>query len=147
MDLGAPGPKPAKESVDEIREAFWVVGRSMGQVRVHERLNKRAGVRIDRAGGALLYMLRAHGESVRVTGLAELLGVDSPTVTRKIQQLERDGLVTRHADRADRERSQDARACLGCPADLVRPTARGVERGGPGGLRVDARQVRRLVGE
>ncbi len=101
MDLGAPGPKPAKESVDEIREAFWVVGRSMGQVRVHERLNKRAGVRIDRAGGALLYMLRAHGESVRVTGLAELLGVDSPTVSRKIQQLERDGLVTRHADDED----------------------------------------------
>ena len=54
------------------------MGRSMGQLRVHERLMQRAGVRIDRAGGALLYMLRAHGESARVTELAELLGVDSP---------------------------------------------------------------------
>jgi DNA-binding MarR family transcriptional regulator len=73
----------------------------MGQVRVHERLLQAAGVRIDRAGGALLYMLQAHGESVRVTGLADLLGVDPPTVTRKIQQLERDGLVARHADVED----------------------------------------------
>jgi DNA-binding MarR family transcriptional regulator len=46
-------------------------------------------------------MLQAHGESVRVTGLADLLGVDSPTVTRKIQQLERHGLVARHADVED----------------------------------------------
>jgi DNA-binding MarR family transcriptional regulator len=73
----------------------------MGQVRVHERLLQAAGVRIDRAGGALLYMLQAHGESVRVTGLADLLGVDPPTVTRKIQQLERDGLVARHAEVED----------------------------------------------
>jgi DNA-binding MarR family transcriptional regulator len=36
-----------------------------------------------------------------VTGLADLLGVDAPTVTRKIQQLERDGLVARHADAED----------------------------------------------
>jgi DNA-binding MarR family transcriptional regulator len=38
---------------------------------------------------------------VRVTGLADLLGVDTPTVTRKIQQLERGGLVARHADADD----------------------------------------------
>jgi DNA-binding MarR family transcriptional regulator len=99
--LEEPAPKTAKESVDEIREAFWIVGRSMGQVRVHERLLRAAGVRIDRAGGALLYMLLALGESVRVTGLADLLGVDAPSVTRKIQQLEREGLVARHADPKD----------------------------------------------
>ncbi len=93
--------KPANQSVAEIREAFWIVGRSMGQVRVHERLLRAAGVRIDRAGGALLSMLHAHGEALRVTGLADLLGVDAPTVTRKIQQLEREGLVARHADVAD----------------------------------------------
>ncbi len=96
-----PRGKPAKQSLDEIWQAFWTVGRSMGQARVHERLILAAGVRIDRAGGALLYMLHAHGEPVRVTGLADLLGVDAPTVTRKIQQLEREGLVTRHADAED----------------------------------------------
>ncbi len=73
----------------------------MGQARVHEYLLRAAGVRIDRAGGALLYMLQTHGDPLRVTGLAGLLGVDAPTVTRKIQQLEREGLVARHADVAD----------------------------------------------
>lgn len=101
VGLEEAGPERAKQSVDEIREAFWIVGRSMGQARLHERLLRAAGVRIDRAGGALLYMLHGHGEPVRVTGLADLLGVDAPTVTRKIQQLEREGLVARHADPVD----------------------------------------------
>lgn len=74
----------------------------MGQARVHERLLREAGVRLDRAGAALLYMLYAEGDPLRVTGLAELLGVDAPTVTRKVQQLEREGLVARQADASDR---------------------------------------------
>jgi DNA-binding MarR family transcriptional regulator len=77
----------------------------MGQVRVHERLLKVAGVRLDRAGAALLYMLYAHGDS-RVTALADMLGVDAPTVTRKVQQLEREGLVAREADAGDRRASR-----------------------------------------
>jgi DNA-binding MarR family transcriptional regulator len=70
-------------------------------VRVHERLLQSAGVRLDRAGAAALYKLHLHGDAIRVTVLAEMLGVDAPTVTRKIQQLERDGLVVRHADPDD----------------------------------------------
>ena len=88
-------------SVNQIQAAFGIVARSMGQVRVHERLLQTAGVRLDRAGAALLHMLQVRGDSVRVTGLADLLGVDTPTVTRKIQQLERGGLVARHADADD----------------------------------------------
>jgi len=78
------------------------VARSITQVRVHERLLRAAGVRLDRAGAALLHKLHGGGESLRVTDLAELLGVDAPTVTRKVQQLERDGLVARHTDPEDR---------------------------------------------
>ena len=37
-----------------------------------------------------------------MTSLADRLGVDTPTVTRKIQQLERLGLVARDADPDDR---------------------------------------------
>jgi len=92
----------AKETVSQIRTAFWAIGRSMGQVRLHERLLLVAGVRVDRAGAALLYMLYSHRDSLRVTGLADLLGVDAPTVSRKVQQLERAGLVTRQADTEDR---------------------------------------------
>lgn len=95
---------PSEDSIANIREGFWVVSRCMGQVRVHERLLKVAGVRIDRAGAALLYTLYAHGDS-RVTALADLLGVDAPTVTRKVQQLEREGLVARQADIGDKRAS------------------------------------------
>jgi DNA-binding MarR family transcriptional regulator len=71
-------------------------------VRAHEHLLKAAGVRIDKAGVALLFKLERHGDSpLRVTDLADLLGVDPPTVTRKVQQLERLGFVTRGADAED----------------------------------------------
>ena len=40
--------------------------------------------------------------SLRVTALADRLGIDTPTVTRKIQQLERLDLVARDADPDDR---------------------------------------------
>ncbi len=79
-----------------------MVARSVLQVRLHERLLRSAGVRLDRAGAALLHKLSAGGDSLRVTDLAELLGVDTPTVTRKVQQLERDAMVVRQTDPDDR---------------------------------------------
>ncbi len=88
--------------VDEVQGALLVVARSTTQVRVHERLLRSAGVRLDRAGAALLHRLAVRGDALRVSELAEALGVDSPTVTRKVQQLERDGLVTRETDPTDR---------------------------------------------
>lgn len=88
-------------AVDQIQASLQVIARSISQVRTHERLLQSAGVRLDRAGAAALYKLYVHGEAIRVTALAEMLDVDTPTVTRKVQQLERDGLVVRHADPAD----------------------------------------------
>jgi DNA-binding MarR family transcriptional regulator len=92
---------PAKGSVDQIQAAFQVVAGSITQIRVHERLLTAAGVRLDRAGAALLYKLHVYGDSLRVTDLADLLGVDAPTVTRKIQQLEREEFVSRRPDPDD----------------------------------------------
>jgi DNA-binding MarR family transcriptional regulator len=98
-------PSPAallKGSLDQIQGGIQSVAGSITQVRVHERLLAAAGVRLDRAGSALLYKLYLHGDALRVTDLADLLGVDAPTVTRKIQQLEREHMVTRQADPDDR---------------------------------------------
>jgi len=95
-------------AVDQIQASLQVVARSISQVRVHERLLQSAGVRLDRAGAAALYKLHLHGDAIRVTALAEMLGVDAPTVTRKIQQLERDGLVVRRADPEDGRASRIA---------------------------------------
>jgi DNA-binding MarR family transcriptional regulator len=94
-------PAPAGGPVDQIQTAFQSVAGSIAQVRVHERLLVAAGVRLDRAGSALLYKLHIYGDSLRVTDLADLLGVDAPTVTRKIQQLEREQLVSRRPDPDD----------------------------------------------
>src|ERR1700728_2403101 len=74
----------------------------MTQARLHERLLQTAGVRLDRAGGALLYKLYVNRASLRVTTLADLLGVDPPTVAAKVQQLDQEGYVTRHPDPDDR---------------------------------------------
>lgn len=109
----------AGASVDEVQEALATVARAFVQPRVHERLMRAAGVRLDRGGAALLYKLRLHGDALRVTALADLLGIDAPTVTRKVQQLERDGLVTRRPD------ADDGRAWR---IHLTAPGRRSIER-------------------
>ena len=74
----------------------------MTQARLHERL-LADGRRTARPGrAALLYKLYVNRDSLRVTTLADLLGVDAPTVTRKVQQLEHEGYVARHPDPDDR---------------------------------------------
>lgn len=97
---------PTTHHVDQFDEALQNVARSITQVRLHERLLRQAGVRLDRAGATLLFKLSAKGDSLRVTDLAEILGVDTPTVTRKVQQLERGGMVVRQNDPADRRASR-----------------------------------------
>jgi DNA-binding MarR family transcriptional regulator len=71
----------------------------------HDFVLRQAGVDIDQAGLAILYALHAEKASLRVTDLAERLGIDAPAVTRKAQRLERLGLVSRGRD------ADDARAC------------------------------------
>jgi DNA-binding MarR family transcriptional regulator len=100
-------PAPERDrQVERIQSGLQTVARAISQVKLHERLLVSAGVRLDRAGSYLLFKLHTKGTSMRVTELAEQLGVDAPTVTRKIQQLERDGLVGRHADPDDRRATQ-----------------------------------------
>jgi DNA-binding MarR family transcriptional regulator len=96
-------PTPGSDgAIVQIQESLQIMSQSMNQVRAHEHLLKAAGVRIDKAGVALLFKLERHGDSpLRVTDLADLLGVDPPTVTRKVQHLERLGFVTRGADAED----------------------------------------------
>ncbi len=94
--------RPAGDSTTgEIDTALLSVARVMNQVRVHAKLRAEAGVDIDRAGAAVLYKLLVEGESLRLCDLAERLGIDSPAVTRKVQQLEHLGLIIRSPDPVD----------------------------------------------
>lgn len=103
----------------EIADALLAMTRVMSQVRTHEALCKSAGVDLDRSGSALLYKLHTDGGDVRITELADRLGIDPPAVTRKVQQLERSGLLSRSTD------PEDARACL---VQLTSEGRRSIER-------------------
>ena len=95
------------ETIAGIESALHSLARRLKQARLHEFVLKQAGVDIDQAGLAILYALHAEKVSLRVTDLAERLGIDAPAVTRKAQRLERLGLVSR-------ARTPRMRGCAGC---------------------------------
>ncbi len=88
-------------AIGEIESALHSLARSLKQVRLHEFLLSQAGVDVDQAGLAVLYVLHAGGTSLRLTDLADQLRIDAPAVTRKAQQLERSGHVSRTRDTDD----------------------------------------------
>ncbi|MGZ4434880.1 MAG: MarR family winged helix-turn-helix transcriptional regulator [Trebonia sp.] len=92
------------EAIGELESALHSLGRSLRQIRLHDFLLAEARVDIDQAGLAFLYVLHVAETSLRLTDLAERLRIDAPAVTRKAQQLERSGLVSRARD------AEDARA-------------------------------------
>jgi len=97
-------PEPAAAGDDEvvaIERALHALARRLMQGRLHEHFARQAGVDLDQAGLAVLYVLWEPGTSLRVTDLAARLGIDTPGVTRKAQQLERQGLVSRCRDESD----------------------------------------------
>lgn len=98
--LDAAGPVP-DEAIGAIESALHSLGRCLKQVRLHEFLLAEARVDADQAGLAVLYVLHTGGTSLRLTDLAEQLRIDAPAVTRKAQQLERSGLVSRTRDTDD----------------------------------------------
>jgi DNA-binding MarR family transcriptional regulator len=86
-----------------ISEAMNAFVQAMSRPRFWERnIVNRAGVSIDRAGASLLHMLdQSQGVGYHLHDLAVDLGIEAPSVTRKVQQLERTGLVMRVADPRD----------------------------------------------
>lgn len=88
-------------ATEHTASALLSLARVMNQFKTHEAFRRQAGVDLDRGGAALLYKLFSEGENVRLGELAERLGIDSPAVTRKVQQLERAGLVIRSSDPDD----------------------------------------------
>jgi DNA-binding MarR family transcriptional regulator len=89
------------EAIVAIEQALHALARRLMQGRLHEHFARRAGVDLDQAGLAMLYVLWEPGTSLRITDLAARLGVDTPGVTRKAQQLQRQGMISRCRDAAD----------------------------------------------
>ena len=93
-------------TTENTASALLSLARVMNQFKTHDTFRRRAGVDLDRGGAALLYKLFSEGEDVRLGELAERLGIDSPAVTRKVQQLERAGMVIRSPDPDDARASR-----------------------------------------
>jgi|SRR5919108_1331739 DNA-binding MarR family transcriptional regulator len=87
--------------LDELENALTALFRWGNLPKVTERFMARAGVRLDRAAYGVLGRLDRSGR-MRLSELAEELGVDVSTASRQVYRLERDGLVRRRAHPGDR---------------------------------------------
>jgi DNA-binding MarR family transcriptional regulator len=92
--------------LESIGQGLVSVARLLSQGRIFEQILRQAKVDVGRADVALLHSLSAAGDCVRLGDLADRLGVDAPTVTRRVQQLEGRQLLGRASD------PRDKRACL-----------------------------------
>lgn len=101
------------DPLDNLVSAVTALSYAMGRSRVHEQLTAAVGVRIDRPEVALLRVLCAAPEPLRVMDVADRLLVRSPHVTRQAARLEEGGLIRRMADPRDHR------------AQLLEPTERG----------------------
>ena len=84
-----------------IAATLLTVARATNKAKIHDALCRSAGVDLDRSGSILLYKLYSEGDEIHLTELAERLEIDSPAVTRKVQQLERGGFLHRSRDPDD----------------------------------------------
>jgi DNA-binding MarR family transcriptional regulator len=94
------------DSIAEIQSALHSLARSLKRSALHDFLLAQARVDADQAGVAVLYVLHLAEAGLRLTDLAERLMIDAPAVTRKVQQLERCGLVSRAPDQLDARASR-----------------------------------------
>lgn len=88
-------------TLESLQRALIMVVRRIAVPRTHERLISRAGVEIDRVEAIALSRI-VDGGSMRVTELADRLGVACSTAGRHGANLEEGGFVTRSPDAGDR---------------------------------------------
>jgi DNA-binding MarR family transcriptional regulator len=92
-----------EQDLDILEDAMTHLHRAMSRHRMWEHITTAAGVSIDRSSAMILHFLEMHEKNhCHPSELASKLGVEAPSVTRKIQQLEEAGLVSRQPDPQDR---------------------------------------------
>jgi DNA-binding MarR family transcriptional regulator len=84
----------------EIEQAMTALMRGLRMRRLHEQLNLRAGVALDRPSYVAIASLDDQGP-MRVSNLAEACGVDTSTMSRLVERLLANGLIERAVAAAD----------------------------------------------
>lgn len=93
------------EDIDKIESAINELKRSSSKHDFWESMAREIGTNIDHSGALFLQIL-AHEEKPRLLDLAKRLGIEAPSVTRKVQQLEELGYVVRTSDPEDKRASR-----------------------------------------
>ncbi|MDP9100880.1 MAG: MarR family transcriptional regulator [Actinomycetota bacterium] len=88
------------DPLGQLAKALNDLYRLSGSARFHERTVAATGVSVSRSGLRFLSLVNDAGP-VSATRLAEGLDLSQPTASRVLQQLEADGLVSRHASTSD----------------------------------------------
>lgn len=95
----ATAPEPGFDpALEQLEESLFRFARTVAAIKVHSYAQDAP---CDRAGLAALHML-GHAGELRLSELAEALGLDPSTVSRQVRSLEDSGLVTRREDPEDR---------------------------------------------
>lgn len=89
------------DRLTELERGLTEVLRNGNLYRLHEHLVDIAGVSLDRAAYGVLGTLQG-ARGIRLSELAQRLGIDVSTASRHVANLEGSGLVRRVADPSDR---------------------------------------------
>lgn len=95
------------KDLDTLQEALSFFAHAFSRPKAWEIIQERARTTIDRPSATLLHALlntpeTSAGNGCKLHELAHALGIEAPSVTRTVQQLEQDKLVHRVADPDDR---------------------------------------------
>lgn len=92
------------DAIARIEAAIITLVRRATDPRGNRRINRLAGVDIERASSGMLARIEVL-EPARLSDLAEAAGVDTSTASRQVARLVDDGLVERGVDPHDRRAS------------------------------------------
>lgn len=93
-----------QDDLDRLEQTLRQLIQTLKRPHAWAVITARANVRLERPAAAILFMLTASDtpEGCHLRDLADGLGIEAPSVTRQVQNLERQGLLTRQPDDEDR---------------------------------------------
>lgn len=91
-----------ENDLDQLEQVMSQLHRGMSRHKSWEHVAAQAGVNLDRTSAIILHLLAVPENSqCKLHQIAEKLGIEAPSVTRKVQLLEQVGLLSKSIDAKD----------------------------------------------
>ena len=91
-----------EKDLDQLEQVMSQLHRAMSRHKSWEHVASQAGVNLDRTSAVILQMLaKPDCADCKLHQIAEKLGIEAPSVTRKAQFLEQVGLLKKSVDKKD----------------------------------------------